>query len=219
VDETPVSAVRHDELASVSGVYGLLARLWIHEVNAPLLVELSKPSFRELFAQVGGVLPDPPFDHVAEQLAVEFCQLFIGPKDHLPPFQSIWQTGQFQSQAATSMRDFVETVGYDLGDASNAIPLDHLGIQLDVMSHIARQCSLAGDSEPQASHLREVFQSFFMRHLTWPSQLLNVAKNRAQSDFYRAMIGITASFLHSEQDASQGDAVDVGRASASNGGS
>lgn len=216
--ENAVSVAHDDEMSALSGVYGLLARLWIHEVDAPLLVELSKPPFRELFAQVGGVLPDPPFDHVAEQLAVEFCQLFIGPKDHLPPFQSIWQTGQFQSQAATAMRDFVETVGYDLGDTFSAIPLDHLGIQLDVMSHIAGQCSLAGDAEPQASRHREVLQSFFMRHLTWPSQLLNIAKNRAQSDFYRSMIGMTASFLHSEQDAWQSKAVDVGRASASNGG-
>jgi TorA maturation chaperone TorD len=218
VIENTVSAAHDSEMAALSGVYGLLARLWIREIDAPLLVKLSEPPLRELFAQVGGVLPEPPFEHVAEQLAVEFCQLFIGPKDHLPPFQSVWQTGQFQSQAAISMRDFVETVGFELDVASSAIPIDHLGIQLDIMSHIARQCSLTGESEPQASQQREVLRSFFMRHLTWSSRLLNVARNRAQSDFYRSMIGMTANFLQSEQDAWQSEAVDVGRASDSNSG-
>ena len=211
-----LSTAHGSEMAALSGIYGLLARLWIREVDAPLLVELSESPLRESFAQVDGVLPDPPFDQAAEILAVEFCQLFIGPTNHLPPFQSVWQTGQFQSQSSTSMKDFVEAVGYDLGDGYKAIPLDHLGIQLDVMSHIARQCSLAGHLEPQANQQREVLHAFFTRHLTWPTRLLDVAKSRAQSDFYRAMIGMTASFLQSEQDAWQGDA---GQASDSNGGS
>lgn len=209
MSETPVSVVCQDEMAAVSGVYHLLARLWMREVDQPLLHSLSQPPLRDLFVDTGGVLPDSPIENATEQLAIEFCQLFLGPKDHLPPFQSVWQTGQFQSQSATSMSDFIDAVGYNLDPTSVGVPLDHLGIQLDVMGYITHQCSLVDSADLQANVLLDLTRSFYARHLSWPFQLFTIAESRAQSNFYRSVIQMTKTFLQSEQLIWCSDAVDV----------
>lgn len=71
-----------------------------------------------------------------EQLAIDYCQLFIGPADHLPPFQSVWQSGQFHGSTTASMREFVDPVGYE---ATAGIMLDHPGVQLGIMGHVLGQ--------------------------------------------------------------------------------
>ena len=170
-----------DDLVALSGVYRLLGRLWLREVDQPLLNELASPPFASEFSTNGA-------NESLQDLSIDYCQLFIGPKDHLPPYQSVWQTGQFQSSTVVSMTDFVEVVGYQPPDDAM---FDHLGIQLDVMAHI---CSTS-----TATETTEIFEAFFMRHLTWPTEFLQKAQTRAQTDFYRSVIRLTGEFLQSQR--------------------
>ena len=181
-----------EELAGLAGTYRLFARLWLREVDEPLLADLLRPPLCDVFSAAGGALPDNVDSSTLEELAVDYCQLFVGPANHLPPYQSVWQRGQFQSESADSMQRYEVAIGYETG----GLMFDHLGVQLDVMGHLL-------DCGPESGqHSDEVFRlaaTYFAEHLTWAAPLLKAASSRASTDFYRSTIRMTHDFLNSEQ--------------------
>ncbi len=172
---------------SISDLYALLSRLWLREVDQPLLNRMLDSQIAETLS----VTQSSCDDDSIEALAVEYCRLFIGPKNHLPPFQSVWQTGQLQSEVTDSVRSFAEAVG--IAETPNQEMPDHLGRQLEVMSQITKQL---GNFE--SDEMKELATEYFRRHLTWPKKLLAAAERQSKSDFYRAMIGLTSEVLSSE---------------------
>src|SRR6056297_3258487 len=102
-----------NDAAAAAGLYRLLARLWLREVDEPLLRSLTGSPLREPFLRAGGELPETVSPEVLQALSVDYCRLFLGPTDHLPPVQSVWQQGQFQGQAVRSMAGWIELTGYD----------------------------------------------------------------------------------------------------------
>ncbi len=177
-------------------MYRLLARLWLREVDRELLLALRTPPVRESFSDVGGVLPDDTNDRVLEELASDFCQLFIGPRDHLPPVQSVWQNGQFQGEPARSMSEFLEVIRYDRSSLPDGQMLDHLGVQLNVMADIINPAR----SAPNAEIVEEVAGAFFTAHLQWPWELLEAASGQAATSFYQSVIDLTRGFLATERE-------------------
>ena len=178
---------RNSHRQAVSNVYSLLSRLWLAEIDEPLLRELSKPRLRDAFAKIGGVIPDRK---QLDELAIEYCRLFIGPRDHLPPIQSVWQRAQLQSDITDSVQAFADLFGYSMPIQHDGI-LDHLGIELDMMSAVLAN-GVASDEESAA------VAEFFARHLSWPSKLLDAANDQTQSTFYKSLMQITREFLQAE---------------------
>lgn len=186
------------EAVARSGLYRLLARLWLREVDRDLARELRSPPLCDAFVEAGGTLPVDDREQTLEELAIDFCQLLLGPTNHLPPYQSVWETGQFQGATTASMKQFIDVVGYDLRVLPKGMMLDHLGVQLDLMGHLLRQCAI-GQSEPEdLNSLSELAHAFFTSHLQWPTDLLDVAARRATTEFYRSVVLLTHRFLKSE---------------------
>jgi len=196
---TTTSCSETNETMALAGLYGLLARLWLREVDAALLEQLRSPALCEIFMQAGGSLPGKETDRAVAELATDYCQLFIGPTEHLPPFQSVWQSGQFQSEATTSMRRWSKVTHYKPAPSAMATMPDHLGVQLDVMGRIVGGCFGAEGTSNRNGSADAVAQSFFHHHLSWPTPLLELAIRRTKSTFYRSMIEMTRVFLESEQ--------------------
>ena len=198
--QPPMSA---DESAARSGVYRLLGRLWLREIDQASLRELGTPPLRDLFIQAGGILPASDDRDTVEQLAIDYCQLFVGPTAHLPPFQSVWESGQFQSGLTTSVQTFVEITAYPAESLPSGSMLDHLGIQLDVMGHILALRSLDAVDEETDSEILELANAFLTRHLRWAGDLLKAAAGRATTEFYRSTIQLTRDFLNIETQAAE----------------
>lgn len=180
-----------EELTGLAGMYRQLARLWLREVDEQLLSHLLEPPLYDVFTAAGGALPDGVDAVTLEELAVDYCQLLVGPANHLPPYQSVWQRGQFQSEPADSMQRYAAAIGYE----SDGLMFDHLGVQLDVMSHL-----LDGGPESQ-QHSEAVFRraaEYLAEHLSWATPLLEAANQRATTEFFRATIGMTRDSLQSE---------------------
>ena len=184
---------RSQDNAGRSGVYRLLGRLWLREVDAPLLNQLSDGVLGETFVAAGGVSPGLVTGETLESLAVDYCQLFLGPSGHFPPYQSVWEAGQFEGEAAKSVREFAEVVRYDPTGVLPGGMVDHLGVQLDLMGHL-----LSGGLDAEDHVIEELSNAFFSSHLTWPDTLLSATAERAKTAFYRSMLTLTGAFLDSE---------------------
>ncbi|MEK6238093.1 MAG: molecular chaperone TorD family protein, partial [Planctomycetales bacterium] len=156
-----------EEAAARGAMYGLLARLWLREANRELVNQLGSPPLRDAFIEAGGVLPADSGGATIEQLEIDYCQLFVGPKDHLPPFQSVWQGGQLQGKPTESMTRYVDLVGYEIEPLPHGVMLDHLGVQLDVMSHIAGRIATRVSDPETSKTIQDLTHSYFAAHLRW----------------------------------------------------
>ena len=182
-----------DEATALAGTYRLLGRLWMREADEALLTELQRSPLCEFYRAVGGNVSHDAGDAAAiEALAVDYCQLLVGPKEHLPPYQSVWQAGQLQGETTTSMKNFAEVVAYETSALPTGMLLDHFAVQLDVMGHILQQLA----AHPlETESLLEIANSFRAIHLGWVSNLLRSARSQARTDFYRSVIEVTHNFL------------------------
>lgn len=177
-------------------MYRLLARLWLRELDAANARLLGSAPWSKLLAEVGATVPESDSDQCLEQLAQDYCQLFIGPSDHLPPYQSVWEDGVLQSTAASSMQTFAEIVGYPVAEIPPGTMLDHLGVQLDMLGYLLKQL---GESLPPNGAAEQLASSFFAKHLQWPERLLGLAEQRAATRFYRGLVVVTREFLGTER--------------------
>ena len=180
------------DLKPLADTYQLLARLWITELSEPLLQSLLAPPMSRVFVAAGGSLPADAELATLEELAVDYCQLFRGPANHLPPFQSVWQHARFQAAPVESMQSYMHAIGY-VNDSS--MP-DHLGIEMDVMGRLIQSVARFEDELDENLSL---ISTYFVRHLTWADRLFDLAVRRAQSEFYRSVIVMTREFLESEK--------------------
>jgi TorA maturation chaperone TorD len=76
--------------------------------------------------------------------------------------------------------------------------VDHLAVQLDLMASLVDAISQITD-ESRLADARELRLDYFRKHLAWPTRLLTAAAQRAESDFYRSVIEMTAAFLETER--------------------
>ncbi len=185
-------------VAEVSGVYQLLSRLWMREVDGGLLAELVNGSLASTFQEAGGTPPASADVETQEQLSIDYCQLFLGPQNHFPPFQSVWTGGQFQDMANASMKKYLGLLPEFSVEGPGGNMLDHLGIQLGVMAAIIGAVPSANADDQGA--ILELAGHFFRDHLAWPEQLLDAAEPRCQTEFYRSVIRLTREFLRLESD-------------------
>jgi len=184
-----------EEATVLRGIYRLLARLYLGEMDAACLRDLRSPPLCVAFQDAGGIVPTGDKHGTVELLARDYCRLFVGPTGHLPPCQSVWESGQFQGPATLSMQRFIDCVGYDTGVLPRGMMLDHFGVQLDVMAHILGQTVAWQAAEDR---VRELARTFSATHLAWSRTLLAAAEARATTDFYRAVIRLTRAFLAGE---------------------
>lgn len=169
-----------------AAVYELLGRFWLAEIDQPLLDLLrSNASFQTAIREAGVDVSELNGIEVNQTaLAEDFCQLFLGPTNHLPPYQSVWIDGQFAGTSSVEMRAWCDIAGIETGTTE----ADHLGIQLSVMARVV--LSKRTDAEAR----------FFQQHLTWTDALTRLANERARTSFYASIVHLTARFLEGERE-------------------
>jgi len=174
--------------AQLAEIVKLLGRLWLFEVNQSTLESMCGPEFREPYESLGGELPDVVSPELVEQLAIEYCELLIGPKGHISPVQSIWVENQYQTDTAASMNRFFDVLP---GYRPQSSLQDHLGVQFDFLSELMR---LVRDPE-QGEVVREVIQCFVDDHLSWSLPMYEKIVSQTNSSFYRGLAIVSANFV------------------------
>ncbi len=182
-----------EDYLQLSSVYSLLSRLWLREVDLPLLTSLNEPDMREAYENMGGQLPDGISDKAVEELAVDYCQLLIGPKYHISPVQSIWAENKLQGSPASSMNRYFEAL--PSFDPPSTI-VDHIGVQLAFIAELFLQASMADN--PDA--FEEIASHFFVDHVAWTTPFFEKIQAQATTDFYKGLADISSEFLAFEPD-------------------
>ncbi len=185
LDDTEIDRSGLEQLAAV---YGLLAHLWIKEVDQPMLDALNDPQLKSVFESLGGHVPTDNSPAVVEQLAVDYCQLLIGPKGHISPIQSIWEKGQFETASAASMQKYFELLpGYRPPTSIK----DHIGNQFDFLGELFARAA-TGDHPETFTRIATLF---FEEHMEWTHPFFDKVESQAETDFYRGLARLTRNFL------------------------
>ena len=174
-----------NEFAAMSSSFALLSRLWLQEVDAALLHQLQTPKLKASFESLGGHVPSDPDLQTLDGLAVEYCQLLVGPRDHMCPVQSVWEEQMFQSDSVASMQSFFELLpGYQ----PPSTLVDHIGVQLDFVSKL-----MLVDSE--TTELNRVLRRFSASHFRWTDEFFDRIEKTTTSQFYLGLARITRNLL------------------------
>lgn len=189
-EELTEDEMRSEDYLQLSSVYALLSRLWLQEVDMPLLEALNEPDMREAYIHMGGELPRAT-EQAIEDLAVDYCQLLIGPQECISPVQSVWEEKQFQGKPVASMQRYLESLS---GYTPQSNVLDHIGVQLGFMAELFIRASAAENADAY----EELAASFCADHFAWPGHFFDQVEARAQTDFYRGLARMSREFLEFE---------------------
>ena len=188
------------EWTSLAGLCSLLARLWSREVDQALLESIRRPPLLDAlqaFPEWTESLCHEAHCESADQdlletLAVDYCRIMIGPKDHAAPIQSVWSEGKMAGDVATKMERYQAVVSLPPALVPG-IP-DHFANQLHILAVIlfssmeTVQASI--DIEPLSS-VRELAGCFVRDHLQWVGPMVRPANRCAKTEFYRGLIRMT----------------------------
>lgn len=191
------------DAASKRDVYALAARIFASEIDAELLRRLASAEV----AGAGMTLLDDALrdlDEVSalEDLAAEYCRLFVGPRPVCAPYASV-QRGEAMlgGRAGTRLLDFLERHGLELTDTGLPIASpDHVAVFLAVLAGLYADAAVATDADAVAvatGAARELLESSVLPWL--PAYLERVAEN-AQREPYASVAKLVAALLEQERD-------------------
>ncbi len=155
----------------------LFASIFHREADEPLIreIELRRDELEGVLGgnPLAGLAVERPAEAV-EELAVEFCRLFIGPRGHMPPVESVaLGEGRYWGDSTLAVSAFYRSSGVVLPEDSDTLP-DHLSVELDFAAVL------------EGRGRREEAKAFAREHLLrWLPALIRHIDERARLPFYR----------------------------------
>lgn len=184
----PISINLDDEsLAETAAVFALLSRIWSSELDAKTLQAISQPPLAEAWKSLGGATMPATDASAIEELAVDYCQLLIGPKNHISPNQSIWEQKRFSGDATGSMHKYLQMVD---GFEPSVEMIDHIGVQMQFAGVL-----LSMAEQAKRKLIRGLARAYFADHLEWCEPFFGRVEEQADTDFYRTAASVSRQFL------------------------
>jgi TorA maturation chaperone TorD len=190
-------------------LYGFLATLLRAPLNAASLREIRSPGVLEALATAGVHLNHgftrEPEERLTDALAIDFTQLFHGPRGHIAPYESV-QTGidggELNGSATVLVAEFLEMAGLTWDGEAWQLP-DHISIELEVMAELARREADGWDADDEAAVRTCLHQQkhFLDSHLgRWGPAFCRQVQAKAQTAFYGQIASLLGDLLESEAD-------------------
>ncbi|MCU7809458.1 MAG: molecular chaperone TorD family protein [Candidatus Thiodiazotropha sp. (ex Semelilucina semeliformis)] len=199
-----------DNAKSRSDIYGLLSTVFREEPSRGLIKEMRSPRLSETFTGLGVELGErfytDPESSVAEELAIEYTRLFVGPGPHISAHESIFSemdgdTGGLWGVKTVEVKKFIETTGLDYGKGFTGIP-DHISVELEFMQKLTAWESDKWQQQDheQAEYCLAVQHKFLEQHLLcWVNQFCYAVVDQAEIPFYRIMAELTKQYMEFER--------------------
>ena len=173
-------------------IYAFLGRLFLREMDQETLCLMNEANVHSAFMPLGLKVPaEDGTGETLECLAMDYCGVFLGPSNHVPPIQSVWDSGLLSGPAVDSMRSYLEFVSVDCDQDTM---IDHFGFQLQVMGVM-----LASPvRQDEVGLIGNWTRDFFQQHVQWAGKWLPRAGMLAKTAFYQSLMEVTDIFLTDE---------------------
>lgn len=188
-----------------------ISRLALRQLRQASVLE----ALRNAGVNLGSDFSQRPEDDLLDDLAVDYTQIFDGPRADIPPYESIQgarNESALNGHAAARVRSFVEGNGLQLKETYRQLP-DHISVELEIMSVLLRLEADAwqrmdGD---EALQQRARQRAFFEAHIgQWGPNFGRRIEAKANTRFYKAMGGLLSEFLELEKSENlNGNAIDM----------
>jgi TorA maturation chaperone TorD len=200
-----------EKAKSREDIYCFLAAIYREELTAEQIRQMMEHGVPGLLVELGCDIESDFFteqtpEQIEEALACEFAALFIGPGEHISPYESIYvpdssgRVGYYWGECTVDMKNWVEHYSLKISDGFKSIP-DHISVELEFMQRLVEQERMAwerGDEET-AKRCMEVERRFFEKHLIkWIPAFCDKVMEKAELDFYREVAKLTKSFIIQE---------------------
>ena len=190
------------------GYYEALGALFRREPSGELLRQLAigigarTQAARSLHPLLGAgweaierFVADTPPERLAEHVAEEYVQLFVGPlAAAVNPYESFYLTGRLLDRPLADVRTFLKSAGIEkLGDYPE--PEDFLAIELEVMRWLIGKQMAAVDPKDERRWI-ELQADFLKEHLlVWGPACAKDIERAECAEFYRSAAKILQGFL------------------------
>jgi TorA maturation chaperone TorD len=194
-----------------SNVYGFLSSIYSHEPDENFIRNLDSSSLHPL--RKGETNGDKEFwgqstEKICEDLAIEYTRLFLGPKNHIPPFESLHnfkkgEPRQMWGTATVEVKRIIESTGLSFRKDYGGIP-DHISIELEFMQKLVKNEGELWEKEKNGSQLLKSIKlekKFVDEHLqVWIPGFCQKVMEAAKYDFYRDVAELTKDFIVTEKE-------------------
>ena len=195
-----------------SNIYSLLSVVYRKEPSQELLKSFKESDYLRLLKEAGVELDKyfdkKPLQELAEELAVEYTRLFIGPGKHIYPYESAYRDEKvsMMSDSALRIKNLIESYGlrYPSDFLDN---FDHISVELEFMEKITYAESNAWKRKnfPRAIEALELERRFLDEHLLrWVPAFTEKVIGAARLDFYKEIAKLTKEYVLSESRAIKG---------------
>ena len=185
-------------------LYGFLAAVYRAEPTVELLRQLKEPPVLDALAGAGasldGDILGSPETQLAEELAIEYTRLFLGPGKHVSPHGSVHMPGEdglLWRDSTVAAKMFMESLGVNLDPEYTGLP-DHISVELEFMQKLAQAEARAwhtGD-RAKATSYRLIEKEFLDNHLSkWVPVFCDKLKMQVAFSFYREMAKLLEGFI------------------------
>jgi TorA maturation chaperone TorD len=189
-----------------AGLYELLATMFRAPLSAGSLRRFRSEEFADAL-RGAGMSMDDGFRLGDEKallgtLAVDFTQLFHGPRQHRVANESV-QTGggegTLNGDATVAVQEFYCSAGLYYDETQSELP-DHISVELAAMVALARAEAEARDASDRLDVRQRVHHQaeFLATHLGWAIDLGRWVAWRARTPFYREAGHLLAEFLQAD---------------------
>jgi len=146
------------------------------------------------FARMLATLPDPVDAAALDDLAAGFTEVYLRHSYRAAPTESVWMTedGLERQAPMFAVRECYKRAGLKVDDAASR-PDDHLVLQLQFVSHLARVAREPGDLAVAARFLDEHL-------LRWVGQFAERLIAARAPDYYAALALVTACYADELRD-------------------
>lgn len=175
-----------------SDLYALAARIFEREVDVELYRKLTSPAIEGLCRPGGLALIEPEIralgdSRAVEELAVEYCRLFVGPQPLCPPYASAWRgEALLGGRARTELEEFLRRHSIEVEtEAGRIASCDHVAVHLAVVAHL-------NGREAPAPVIREFAQHHL---LPWAFEWVDATRTATRRSLYRTAADLVATML------------------------
>ncbi|MBT3014188.1 MAG: molecular chaperone TorD family protein [Candidatus Thiodiazotropha sp. (ex Clathrolucina costata)] len=199
-----------DNAKTRSDMYGLLTLVFRQEPSEAFINELRGPrlsgAFSDMELDMGGSFYSEPVSAIADQLALEFSRLFIGPGRHISAHESIFtevdgDSGGLWGARTVEVKKFIETTGLDYASQFTGLP-DHISVELEFMQKLAdwEADKWIEMDRISAEYCLSIQRMFLQQHiLGWIPKFCDAVIGQADIPFYRELAELTKNFLKLEE--------------------